>query len=118
MRGLLFNPHKGAKVIDFKDDLDTYYKLLDCDTIEPVCRKYDGEWFTVVCDEEGRLKGKTPSLIYKDGYIDFVGNLLFLGPLDGENWKNITDKQVETIKKSICLCEQWGKEFLAVVRDR
>lgn len=118
MKGLLFDPNKGAEVIEFEDNLKTYYQLLDCDMIEPVSRKYDGEWVTVICDEEGRLKGRTPAIIYKDGYIDIVGTVLFVGPLEGDNWTDISDTMVETIKKSICLCEHWGDKFLAVVRER
>lgn len=57
-------------------DLDEFYKILDCYTIDIVQRTINGKVFDIVCDDEALLKDDpTPSAVRKDGKIMLVGNL-------------------------------------------
>lgn len=53
---IYLQPGRKHKVLDIKDDLHTYYKLLNCDTIDIVKRSFGGITCDVVCDDEGLLK--------------------------------------------------------------
>lgn len=49
----------------------------------------------ILCDEEGRLKGLQPTMVYKG--IDFVGPVLFVGT-KGEEFCSIPDDYVEMLQ--------------------
>lgn len=49
--------------VDLEDELETYYKELDCDLIDIVRRNIGGRSFDIVCDEEG---------LYHNGYISMI----------------------------------------------
>lgn len=58
--------------------LETYYKMLDCETIDIVQVDFNGEPFDVICDDEALLK-EPPysfSVISKEGHPMIAGNIL------------------------------------------
>ena len=85
MRAVLVNVYdEYAKEVEIKDELDEYYELLNCSTIDIVSRKIGRKWFDIVCDDEGLLK-QNPKISAIDnlGSPMLVGNLIILHN-DGE----------------------------------
>ena len=57
-------------------NLKSFYKVLNCQTIDITQRSIGGKVFDIVCDDEGLLKeNPRPSALRKDGKIMLVGNL-------------------------------------------
>jgi len=68
---------KQAQIIDFVDDLNEFYKLLDCDCIDITYRQLNRKCFAIICDDEGALKSNpVPSGFAGGGHLSLVGNLL------------------------------------------
>jgi len=64
--------------IDIEPELDEYYRVLCCDTIDVATRSVGGKYFDIICDDEGLLKDRPKiSLVDKHGKAMLVGNLLF-----------------------------------------
>lgn len=87
------------KTIDIEDDLDVFYEIIKCRTIDIVNRKIGDRDYLIICDDEGLLKDN-PILSAIDQKIQpmLVGNLLivkngFEGELEG-----LTDEDVEFIR--------------------
>lgn len=67
------------------DDLDTYYQMLNCESIEIVKCRVQGREFLVICDEEGLLKDdKIVSAVDVLGRWMLIGNLFIVGGVDSE----------------------------------
>ena len=93
--GVLVTKEK-AKVVTIPDELESYYKLLGCHTIEFAARAVftgnidedkDKTLFNIVCDEEGLLQSDPIiSAVNINGEAELVGNLFVTGPTneDGE----------------------------------
>lgn len=65
------------EVVRIKDDLDEFYRLLRCSTIDIVQRNIGGRTYEIICDDNGLLKSDyRPSAFSKSGDVQFVGNLL------------------------------------------
>ena len=102
--GYYFNPNTGEHgKRAVKDELQEYYKLLDCDTIEAPSFKIDGRWYTVVCDGEGRLKeGNKPSGIYRSKqYIAFVGPIFLVSGSGTPNFASLTEQELSEVAASV-----------------
>ena len=75
-----------ANTVFVEDELETYYKMLDCDCIDIVTRKVGNKWYGFVCDDEGLLKDRAYTIISKqDGqyWREIVGSV-FICNNDGE----------------------------------
>lgn len=64
-------------LMEIKDELQTYYDLINTDSIEVVARYINGNMTEIICDEEGKLKQHQ----YLSGMSDdcretLVGNLV------------------------------------------
>lgn len=92
IRGLYVKKSGSVDIIEFEDSLEEMYKLLDCDMIEIVKRPIgvDKREFTIICDEEARLKDfklTDITAVENNDYEPFiVGNILIVSPNneDGE----------------------------------
>lgn len=75
-----------VKPVTVNDDLQEYYKLLGCESIEIIARKIDVRTFLIVCDEEGTLKEKPVISGLDTGFRQhLVGSLFICKPgEDGE----------------------------------
>lgn len=49
-----------AAIVTVVDELENYYELLGCSTIEAPSITVDGYDFDVICDEEALCRGETP----------------------------------------------------------
>lgn len=86
--------------IEIKDELDDFYKNLDCDMIELPMRKIDGKTFTIMCDEEGLLKDKPIAACISKKYSDdmIFGNVMFFNNDGMGDLESLTDDDIRRIK--------------------
>ena len=59
------------------DNLQTFYNIINTDSIEIIGRKINGKMTQIICDEEGKLKQhQYISAISKENNETLVGNLI------------------------------------------
>lgn len=85
--GILLNQEQNSPFLEIKEieenNLDEFYEVLDCNTIDLDCntidivvRKIGTEYFDIVCDDEGLFKeNPRVSAVDKNGKPMLVGNL-------------------------------------------
>lgn len=87
------------------DDLDTFYQLLHCRTIDIVKRKIGirGRAFNIVCDDEGTfVDDPRISAIDNLGRAMLVGALLIVGPADDEGeLTGLTSGDIRLIRRYV-----------------
>lgn len=81
LRGVLVDvENEKISVVEIPDELDEFYKILNCSCIDIVNRKIGRKRFEIVCDDEGLFKD-TPKISAIDnlGTVQLVGNLFIVG---------------------------------------
>jgi len=86
----------GYEQIGIKDELEVYYDLIQCDTIDLVTRTVGGQAYAFVVDDDGRLFNRMPTVIADDGEVLLVGNVVILRR-DGSELASLTEGDVENI---------------------
>lgn len=108
------NDNKAPEKLNIKDDLQSYYNLLECNTIDIVRRKIGKRYFNIVCDDEGALLDRAKiSAISNLGEIRLVGNLIICAGDITEDGDliGLTDDQAEYVKQHIeFLCTRQNPE--------
>lgn len=84
MKVIRKHPGKMPEVIDVENDVRAIQAELG-GYIEAVTIASD---LAILCDEEGRLKGKEPNIAWRKLGVDFVGTILIVG-VDGEEFCNV-----------------------------
>ena len=80
------NANKAPEKLNIKDDLQSYYNLLECNTIDIIRRKIGKRYFHIICDDEGMLvEGPKISAISNLGEIRLVGNLVICSDMVTES---------------------------------
>lgn len=88
--------------MEIEDDLDTFYKYLNCRCITIINVEIGGRRFDVMCDDEGLLKDRPIiSAINKEADIVLVGNLLFFNSSSGGDLTSLTPEDTNIIASSI-----------------
>ena len=105
---------KAPKVVDIEDNLNVFYKMLKCKTIDIVTRKIDNNYYDIICDDNGLLKGvPITSAIDNKNKSALVGNLLVVGlPNDDGDLQGLTDEQTFEILKNTRLIFQIGTDCI------
>ena len=100
LRGVLVDVEKEtAGVVEIPDELDEFYKILNCDCIDIVVRQIGRKRFNIICDDEGLFKDPQKiSAIDNLGQAQLVGNLFIVGSsvLDGD-LTGLTEKEAAYI---------------------
>lgn len=92
-----------AETRTIPDDVDELQKIIDCRCFDIPRRKIGGNYFDIVCDDEGLFRDPpTPSAVSPDGEVMLVGNL-FICRHKGANLASITDDDVKLIKDNLRL---------------
>lgn len=96
MKVIICEPFKLARVADIKNDLDEFYKLIDCDYVETVYPFKDD--VCIICDDEGKLKRKEFSRpLRSDGVIyDIIAGTFIITGINEDDFCSLTDSQLET----------------------
>lgn len=83
---------KEFRAEDISDDLETFYKIIDCDAIDIVTRYVNGVQFDIICDDEGLLKEKPIVTAVNISFQPMlVGTLIFAHNDGNGNLTDITD---------------------------
>lgn len=82
LRGVLVDvENEKVTVVNIPDELDEFYKILNCSCIDIVRRKIGRKYFEIICDDEGLFKENVKiSAIDNLGGVQLVGNILIVGP--------------------------------------
>lgn len=94
---------KKPSEMDIEDNLDVFYALIGCKTIDIVTRCIGGKIYEVIIDDEGTFK-KAPviSAVNVKGEAQMVGNLIITGLADEDgDLTSLTDEDVKNIKANI-----------------
>ena len=78
-------------------NLETFYKLLDCNTIDIVKRSFCNGQYYIVCDDEALIReDRKPALSYasSDFYCNVYGNIIICKPSDHD------DRDFDSLTKS------------------
>lgn len=105
--GILIDVDDGTyRVKQVEDSLESYYKILKCDTIDIVTRKLHGKVFDIVCDDEALLKDR-PKVSAFDSNLNrhLHGNLFITGTADAEGrLTSLTKEDIRHIRAH-CMTE-------------
>jgi hypothetical protein len=102
--GVLIDVERGtAAITTLEDNLQTYYKALNCDLIDIVARSVAGTPVEIVYDDEGLLKNFPKiSAINDMGDPMFCGSLFIVGPADEEgNLTSLTNDDAERVMQQV-----------------
>lgn len=90
LRGVLVDvENEKVEVVEIPDELDEFYRILNCDCIDITARRIGiglrYKKVNIVCDDEGLFKNPQKiSAINNMGQAQFVGNLFIVGGTDAE----------------------------------
>lgn len=85
---------RSIKPVDVRDDLQEFYRLLRCGTIDIISRSIGGKVFDVMCDDElASSDNPIVSAFDGDGRIATIGNLMFFHSDDEGNLVGLTDSE-------------------------
>ena len=104
------NERKAPEVLEIEDKLETFYKLIDCSTVDIVTREIGGKPFSIICDDEGLFVEKpTISALKKEHKTELVGNLIITGmPDDDGELTGLTDEEIRTIEANTKMIIQFN----------
>lgn len=92
-----------VKVI--KDDLEEFYRIIECGTIDIVQRKIGNEYYDIICDDEALFtKNPIPSVVESDGTPMIFGNIIICRN-KGSELSSLKDEDIENIEKSLCIAK-------------
>ena len=103
MRALIRDAfNKDVRVVD-PQNLQDYYKLLNCSSVDVTNKKISDKQFNLIFDEEAELlETRRPSAMDDYGQAVLFNNLIIAG--EGSfagDFKDITDEEIEYVKKYI-----------------
>lgn len=95
-----------VEAMEIEDELDSFYKILNCSTIDIVVRRIGGRHkkvFDIVCDDEGLFKEPQKiSAIDNLGNVQLVGNIFITGTADDKgNLTSLSPSDVAYIKSRV-----------------
>ena len=103
LRGVLVDVEKEtASIVEIPDELDEFYRILNCDCIDIVSRRIGKhssgrqKRYNIVCDDEGLFKDPQKiSAINNLGQPQLVGNLFIVGGTDQDgNLTSLWDSDI------------------------
>ena len=106
------NEAKAPEIMDIEDNLQTYYNLIQCDTIDIVRMNINGKAYDIVCDDEALFKTDVKASAFDDEYHpQLYGNLIITGCADVEGiLTSLTEEDINNIRGncilSLSCCER------------
>lgn len=93
------NESKTPEIMDIEDNLETYYNLIQCDTIDIVRMDINGKAYDIVCDDEALFKTDVKASALDDDYHQqLYGNLIITGCADSEGFlTSLTEEDINHI---------------------
>lgn len=101
LKGVYLNGRK-SQVLAINKDLEEYYTLLDCSTIDIVSREVNGVPYDIICDDEGLFKEKLVVTAIDTAYEPNLVGAIFVVAFDGkEDVRSLTEKEIKNLQKNI-----------------
>lgn len=82
-------------------DLEEYYRLLKCTTVDMPTRWIGGKPFIVICDDEGLFRADRRVSALDGREVMFVGNLLIVAFDGAEDIRGLTDEEAAHVMKRV-----------------
>lgn len=103
IKGILIDvKNEEVKIVEVEKSLRSYYKILDCNTIDIVSRKIGNKCFDIVCDDEGLFKSPQKiSAIDNFGTPRLVGNLFIVKFDERDDITSLDQDEIEYVMKRI-----------------
>lgn len=76
-----FNDDLNITIEKIKDDLHTFYKIINCTSIDIIKRSFNGVVFHIVCDDYGLIKANENNELPTSYWQDENGNEALCGTL-------------------------------------
>ena len=85
--------------LTIKNDLETFYKMIDCSAIDIVTRRINGKNYHIICDDEILLKNECPKIgIFAPIGFSIYGNIIIAGFCNEEgDLTSLTEEDVNSI---------------------
>ncbi len=105
MELLVKKPKESLKELTINDlQLTALYKLLDCQTVEMInVSPFKEERITMLVDENGKINDKKYNFEILHGGINktvLVGNVVFCGIDENNQWTELNENQIKFICKN------------------
>ena len=98
-----------VKKVRIRPELDEYYRLLKCTTVDMPFRWIGGKQFVFICDDEGTFR-KDCKLSARNGdEVMLVGNLLVVAFDGHEDIRGLTEDEVTHILKHVTVLGRMDK---------
>lgn len=104
IKGVLIDVENNiAESREIERNLDTYYKVLNCDLIQIVNMSINGKYFDIICDEEGTFK-ESPKISAIDSNYQpmLVGNLFICNTRNG-NEISLSEEEIDHVLECVRL---------------
>jgi len=93
-----------VEVMDIEMELEVYYDLLHCSTIDIVVRKIDGKSYAIICDDEATFVPMPKvSAVSRSMDMQMYGSLIVCAlnerryTDEGDDYRDLTDSEVMSI---------------------
>lgn len=108
-----------SRIVDIKDELTNYYKLIDCKLISITVRKIDGHYYDVIGDDEALFYDeKIISAVSEDGRPQLVGSLLICNHDGNGNESGLSEEDIEILSRRLATATSPnGKSYHVIVFD-
>ena len=101
---LVIDPIMGPYVRVMKNDIHSFYNVIDCDCIDIATRKIgdNGKYYDIIVDDEGLLKSSPlVSAFNKDLKPMLVGNLIITKYNEDGETTTLTEEDITYLKQHI-----------------
>ena len=106
---------KKLRIQDIKDDLEEFYGIIKCDTIDIVTRYIRGVRFDIICDDEGLLKDNIVVIAFDINLNPaLVGTLIFAHHDDEGNLTDITKDDEMLLKIATFFDIVWPCDYAPI----
>lgn len=114
IKGILVDVlHSKCQILEIRDELDEFYRILNCDTIDIVKRRIgrDGKQVTcdIVCNDEGFLVPEPISAVNTTFTDAIAGSIFIVGSSDGEHLVSLSDTDAKEVLRNIVLVNEKGQ---------
>ena len=96
IRVVIKKPYQPAYEDNIKNDLHTFYKIINCDLIEMCSLPIDRD-ISMIIDDNGKMFGRTGNFIVPEFRDCILGTCIFSATDESGDNISLTDKQVKTI---------------------
>lgn len=96
---LFKEPYKDCELKEIPNDFKLIKDLIKCSTVESLTFPNKNQSYCILMDEDGKIKELAGNFFIPEFQDCIVGNCVFVNYDKNGNFKSLTEKQIEDIKK-------------------